>query len=79
MVKPWEDTYDMATNPSYRPEPKPSGKAPKERRRHRLPNDAISTTELAVIKERDRVDYDTAVAWLNGEGPDPWKSGGRKP
>jgi hypothetical protein len=69
----------MASNPSYRPEPKPSGDAPKKQRQHRLPDGAVATNELAVIKERDPVEYDTAVAWLNGEGPDPWTRGGRKP
>jgi hypothetical protein len=77
VAKPWEDTYEMASNPSYRPERKPSGDAPKKRL-YRLPDGAIPANELAVIKERDPVDYDAAVAWLNGEGPDPWNSGGRK-
>ena len=68
---------EMANNPSYRPEPKRNGEGPKKRR-HRLPEDALPTKELAVIKERDPVAFDAAVAWLNGEGPDPWKSGGRE-
>jgi len=69
----------MASNPSYRPEPKPSGDAPRKRRLYRLPDGAIPVNELAVIEERDPVDFDAAVAWLNGEGPDPWNSGGREP
>lgn len=69
----------MASNPSYRPGPKPKGEKPIRRQHHRLPKGAIATNELEVIEERDHIDYDAAVAWLNGEGPDPWKRDDRKP
>ena len=42
---------------------------------HRLPDDALTPAELAVLDQRDPVDSDAAVAWLNGEGPDPWLVG----
>ena len=62
----------MASNPSHRPTPKPKGEMPSKRQLHRLPEGAIASNELAVIKEREQVDYDAALAWLNGEGPDPY-------
>ncbi|HVW26535.1 MAG TPA: hypothetical protein VHC69_14300 [Polyangiaceae bacterium] len=42
---------------------------------HRLPDDALTAAELAELDQRDPVDSDAALAWLNGEGPDPWLSG----
>ena len=32
-------------------------------------------SELDVIDERDPVDVDAALAWLDGRGPDPWPGG----
>jgi hypothetical protein len=69
----------MANNPSYPPHPQPKAKQAIGRPRHRLPDDAIPPEELAVINERDSVDFDAALDWLNGEGPDPWKAGGQEP
>lgn len=47
-------------------------------RLYRLPDGAIPPEELAVLDKRSPVDGEAALAWLNGEGPDPWQSGGSK-
>ena len=49
-----------------------------EQPKYRLPADAIPPDEIAVLDKRAPVDGDAALAWLNGEGPDPWQSGGSR-
>lgn len=39
---------------------------------HYLPDDAFTPEEQAVFYKRSSIDPVAALAWLNGEGPDPW-------
>lgn len=39
---------------------------------HRLPENAFTPDEQVVFYNRSSVDPEAALAWLNGEGPDPW-------
>jgi hypothetical protein len=58
-------------------EPVRAPSAPAEPRgnrpRYRLPDDALTADELALLDKRDPVDGAKALAWLDGEGPDPWR------
>jgi len=53
--------------------PPPESTAPSlARPTHQLPEGAFTPEELAVFDKRSPVDGEAAVAWLLGEGPDPW-------
>jgi Uncharacterised protein family (UPF0175) len=43
-----------------------------ERPTHRLPEGAFTPEELEVMDGVDPVDPQAALAWMAGEGPDPW-------
>lgn len=46
-----------------------------ERPLHQLPDGALTPEELETLDKSDPVDPAAALAWLNGEGPDPWRVG----
>jgi hypothetical protein len=62
MAKPAHST------PPERPEPQPT---------HALPAGTFTAEELARMDKLAPVDAAAALAWLNGEGPDPWPDGSR--
>ena len=41
---------------------------------HRLPDDAFTLEEIANLDRVDVVDVEAALAWMRGEGPNPWRS-----
>lgn len=46
---------------------------------HRLPDDAFTPEEQAVFFQQSSVDAEATLAWMNGEGPDPWPVDKDKP
>jgi hypothetical protein len=63
----------LADPSTLRAWPCPPGQRPPIERIHRLRDDALTPEELALLGERDPVDPAAALAWLRGEGPDPWR------
>lgn len=53
------------STPAERPEPQPT---------HMLPPDAFTPEELEIMAKGTLapVDVKAVLAWMNGEGPDPW-------
>ena len=59
------NNWGTLSKPPKRPEPQPT---------HRLPEGAFTPEELEIMAKGTLapVDVKAALAWMNGEGPDPW-------
>lgn len=71
----WRESYILGMSDPARSSapPAPEPALPSlDRPTHRFPEGAFTPEELAVMDGIDPVDPAAALAWMLGEGPDPW-------